>query len=418
MRILHLNTMLNGGAAIAAQRLHKKLNNKGIESRFLYKTGSTSDPSYIKWNWQKRDFLTRRKRKYLYHLERTYKQKYIIEDSKEFEQFNLSMQAEGVRLKDINYHPDLINLHWIAGMFNYSHFFSSIPKHMPIVWTLHDMNPFTGGCHYSGTCDKYLYRCGDCPQLNASSVHDLSYKVFEDKYRCYREFFNKRICIVSPSSWLKKIAESSRLLEGYDVHCIPNGLDTSKFKPHDRLIARDVLDIPGDAKVLLFVSEDIENKRKGIDLLMDALKRFKNHQNLILLTIGRGEPYLNYPGKHIHVGYLEMEEIMSMVYSAADLFIAPSREDNLPNTALESIACGTPVIAFDQGGMQDIVIDEITGCLVKELTSRALGEVVERMLNNTQMLSSLRISCREDAIRKYSNETQTNRYIELYRSLL
>ncbi len=410
--------MLNGGAAIAAQRLHKKLNHKGIESRFLYKTGLTSDPTYIKWEWQKRDFFSRRKRRFLHGLEKKYKQRYIPEDAKEFEQFNLSMQAEGVRLKDIDYVPDIINLHWIGGMFNYGHFFSSIPMHIPIVWTLHDMNAFTGGCHYAGTCNKYLDHCGSCPQLHASSAHDLSYKVFKDKYRWYRQSFNKRVCIVSPSNWLKKVAESSQLLNGHDIQCIPNGLDTNKFKPHDKNIARDVLGIPRDAQVLLFVADNIENTRKGIDLLNGALNRLKNRHNLFLLTIGRGESRLEFSGKHIHVGYIEMEEIMSMVYSAADLFIAPSREDNLPNTLLESISCGTPVIAFDQGGMRDVVREHKTGFLVKDLTASALGDAIENVLNNPQLIDSLHISCREVAGKEYSNEVQANRYIELYNSLL
>ncbi len=418
MRVLHLNTLLVGGAAIAAQRLHMGLCKENIESRFLYREGDTDKPGYLKWTWQRRNLFSRIRRRRLFLREEAANKKYLKNRPEGFERFSTATLSEGVRLSDIDFNADIINLHWISDMFNYNDFFSSIPQNKPIVWTLHDMNAFTGGCHYSNNCNGYINNCGNCPQLDNRSANDISNKSFSSKSYSYNKYFRDRVCIVAPSRWLAETARRSKLLMNYEIHCISNGLDINIFKPRNRLKARKLLGIPEDTQVLLFVADGLDNHRKGFDILVEALKTIASSKNIFLLTVGGGAPQQELSKNHIHLGYVDIEERMPMVYSAADLFIAPSREDNLPNTVLESISCGTPVVAFDQGGLSDLVKPGLSGYLVKELTVKAIVEAIESFLNTPATEYSLRDRCRETAIKNFSSDLQAKKYIDLYHSLL
>ncbi|NJO90144.1 MAG: glycosyltransferase [Chloroflexia bacterium] len=310
---------------------------------------------------------------------------------------------------DITTHPfykeaDIINLHWIAGFLDYKSFFAKNTK--PVVWTLHDQNAFTGCCHYSMSCDKFIKICDYCPLLNNSNV----YKSHIVKIRALAKFNN--LTIVSPSNWLKSISQKSSLFNRFPHHHIPYGLDMSVYKSFNKVFAREVFGIPEDKKVLLFVCDDLNNSRKGFALLLEALNKI-NNKDVLFYAVG-------YSGKDIPnvniLGRINNDRLMALLYCAADAFVLPSLEDNLPNTMLESVSCGTPVIAFPNGGITEVIIHGNNGILAQNNTSKALAEAIQVFLNGDVLFD--RDSIRASAIQLFAPEIQGKKYIELYKSIL
>lgn len=311
---------------------------------------------------------------------------------------------------------DVINLHWVAGFVDYS----LLPKlaQRPLVWTLHDMNPFTGGCHYNDGCCKYHESCGACPQLGSSSRDDLSREVFRQKQAVFSQIDPRKFHVVTPSRWLAKESSRSVLLRRFSWTVIPNGLDTEIFAPRNTAELRETLNIPADSKVILFVSDSIENKRKGMHYLVEALAALKETSKITLLSVGGGEVEILGSFRHIRIGRVVDERLLSMLYSLADIFAIPSLEDNLPNTVLESISCGTPVIGFDAGGIPDMVRDGETGLLVRRGDVSGLKSAIESILSNDALMEAMSRNCRALALREYSEVVQARRYVSLYESVL
>ena len=186
---------------------------------------------------------------------------------------------------------DVINLHWVPGFLDYEMFFRNVPIKTPVVWTLHDMNPFTGGCHYDLGCERYVDHCKRCPQLGSTTENDLSFKIWERKRGVFSRISRSRLHIVTPSKWLAKEVKRSPILGEFPVSVIPYGLNLDDFVPKDRFAIRDLLGIPQDAMVVLFVAERPDNRRKGFSLLIDALNRAADAvPSLFLLSLGDGRP--------------------------------------------------------------------------------------------------------------------------------
>lgn len=310
----------------------------------------------------------------------------------------------------------VINLHWIAGFIDYRHFFSSLPSNLRIVWTLHDMNAFTGGCHYSFGCDRFTNQCGSCPQLVSANANDLSHHIWRRKRSAYTSVGPNRLHFVAPSQWLAGELRRSRLLRTSNLTVIPYSLDTAIFQPRDRTAARSRFGIPQSAKVVLFVADSAGEKRKGLALLLDALRGLSNIPDLCLVTIGRQIPELQPDCRSIQVDFMEDEEGMSHLYSAADLFVIPSLQDNLPNTAIEAQSCGVPTVCFSAGGLPEIVLDKQTGLLVPTGDINALREAVTGLLKDPVRRSAMAAASRQNALQKYDLQIQGCRYLELYQS--
>jgi glycosyltransferase involved in cell wall biosynthesis len=225
------------------------------------------------------------------------------------------------------------------------------------------------------------------------------------------------LTIVSPSSWLARLARESSLLGGRRVEVIPNGLDTEIFKPIDRVVARHSLNLPTDGPVVLFGARWLADPRKGGDLLYEALGRFG--APCTLLTFGEGNlPACNLPNVTLRsLGALDDERAMAMVYSAADVFAAPSREDNLPNTVAEALACGTPCVAFDVGGLSDLIVHGKNGYLAARTDPGLLLEAIRFVIDHPNP-GSLRAYARERAVKKYSRDVVTRQYVGLYEELI
>jgi glycosyltransferase involved in cell wall biosynthesis len=312
---------------------------------------------------------------------------------------------------------DVIHLHWVVRFVDYLLFFRDVPKGHPLVWTLHDMNPITGGCHHACGCRRFTDHCGMCPQLPTRRPKDFSNAAWKRKSHAYRDLSQTRNRIVTPSRWLANEVRRSSLMSNLEVEVIPYGLDTEVFQPRDRLQARQMLGVPADAHVLLFVAQWLADSYKGMATLVEALAKLKDDRKLFLLVLGRGEAVEKSQIPSRFLGSITEDERLSFVYSAADLFLLPSLEDNFPNTALEALACGLPVVGSKVGGIPEIVREGETGILFGRGHAEALAQAIQRVLPEHEQLRRMSANCRNTVLKEYTLEIQAQRYLDLYDTL-
>ena len=313
---------------------------------------------------------------------------------------------------------EVINLHWVAGFLDLGAFFDWLPAGMPLVWTLHDMGVFTGGCSQDLGCGKFTEQCGACPQLGSTDESDLTRDVWRRKKKYYSALHSKRLHIVTPSRWLGEQVNRSPLLSRFPRSVIPYGLDLEEFKPRDRRFSREVLGIPQEAKVILFVSNGLHTHLKGFKYLVGALEGMRSSNGIFLSCLGFGSSPEIEKFPHVHIPSMTNDRSLSMVYSAADVFVLPSLADNLPNTMLEALACGTPVVGFATGGIPDGVRPGATGLLAKTGDSAELRTAILEMLGNDAKRAEMSANCRRIALAEYDLGLQTDRYMELYAEIL
>jgi len=407
---------LLGGAARSAYRLHASLSGLGIDSGLFVGEKESNDSSVIPFA-PPFDARTR--------LRRGLRRRFL-----EMSQRPISSRPAGASFftDDRSQHRgdvfqqipagDILHLHWIAGLIDYTEFFEHVPRALPLVWTLHDMNPFTGGCHYSAECRKFSEECGCCPQLGSAKCNDLSRAIWKRKHGAYSHIDAKRFCVVTPSRWLADEAKRSALMGGFRVEVIPYGVDTNCFQPQDRAMARERLGIPGSATVLLFVAQLLRNSYKGVSVLMEALQRAGTIANLLVLAVGGGALPAGFPAPCVSLGAMNEERELSLAYSASDLFVLPSLQDNFPNTALEALACGVPVVGTRVGGIPEIVRDGCTGLVVEQGNAAALAAAIGELLTNAERRAEMAGNCRRVALEEYTLEMQARRYVGVYESLL
>lgn len=408
---------ISGGAAIAAFRLHQGLRGAGIDSQmYVRRKNSFCDSvrayarpeSSAAWarhligaEWLDLDHR-RRLRKRPPALE-------LFTSDRSVYRRNMVAQIPQC---------DLVNLHWVSGFVDYPVFFPEVSATTPIVWTLHDMNPMTGGCHYAFNCVRYTEQCGQCPQLGSNRAQDYSAQIWQRKHRSYAQIPNGNLHFVAPSRWLAEQAQKSTLLSEFPITVIPYGLDTTVFTPRDRRLSRQALEIPLSAKVVLFGAATLQNQRKGFRLLTEALASMTDRRELWLLSFGgRGAP-IDGDITHVDIGSVENDRFLALIYSAADLFVIPSLEDNLPNTVLEAMACGTPVVGFDAGGIPEMVRPGISGALVPGGDVSALRQAIEEMLDDDGTRQRMSENCRRIVEQEYPLALQAERYTALYKEIL
>lgn len=309
---------------------------------------------------------------------------------------------------------DLINIHTLANFIDYEPFIRKV--RVPTVWTLHTMSPFTGGCTNSYGCQRFTESCGCCPLLESESPNDLSRDVFVEKQGIYRHA--KSLNLVAPSRWMAAEAERSSLFRQFPVTVIPNGIDTEVYTPHDRGFARKVLGIPPSARVLLFVTQhSVQYRLKGFSVLMEALLQLVGLKDLHLITLG-SDALDEVPIRHTHFGHVFDDHLLSLIYSASNLFVLPSLFDNLPNVVIEAFACGIPVVAFDVGGVPDMVRPGVTGELAPRGDAGELGRKIAELLQNDSRREAMSEECRRVAVAEYSMVVQAERYLELYHRIV
>jgi glycosyltransferase involved in cell wall biosynthesis len=416
LRISHLSAYdLTGGAGRSAFRLHTGLRRLGHDSKMLVIEKESKEPSVVQFI-PRVDLATR--------LRRGLRRRYI-----EGTQGELTSRKPhtGVFTDDRNQYgsetlreilpSDVVHMHWVARFVDYRLFFRDAPKGQPFVWTLHDMNAITGGCHHAWSCRHFTDQCGMCPQFNTPAPDDFSHAAWKRKRRAYRDLSRTRYRIVTPSRWLAAEVRRSSLMGNLDVEVIPYGLDAEAFQPRDRLQARQMLGVPADARVMLFVAQWLGDSYKGMATLVEALEKLKHDQNLFLLVLGRGDAVEQCQIPSRHLGSITEDERLSVVYSAADLFLLPSLEDNFPNTALEALACGLPVVGSNVGGIPEIVREAQTGVLFERGNAEALAHAIKSILPEHEQLRRMSANCRDTVLKEYTLEIQAQRYLDLYDSL-
>ncbi|MFZ5940798.1 MAG: glycosyltransferase [Bacteroidota bacterium] len=427
MKILHLLSSVKGGAANSAVRLHLGLLGSGIDSKILTLDPGDGSipgchryfPSYLEpaaapLGTRIRAKTDRLAREFGIHAftppQALSHNDYLLNRPAGLEMFSNPLSGLDIVSHPLCREADLINLHWVAGFLDYTDFFSRIGK--PVVWTLHDMNAFTGGCHYHQACPGFTDSCQLCPQLDGTIDPAYSSRLFDIKKEALSRFRN--LTIVTPSAWLGKQSESSLLFSGRPHFLIPYGLDTDHFQPRERSYSAKLLGLPEGKKVLLFVADSVHNSRKGYRILLEAIRELPGSRDFIIAAIGKTEAGAK-PDGVFELGRIDNELMMSVAYSAADLFVIPSLEDNLPNTVLESLCCGTPVAGFRIGGIPDMVSDGVNGLLCGKTDATSLAATITRCFHE---LSFNREEISRDARKKYTLKRQAEAYVELYKNLI
>jgi len=399
---------INGGAARAAYRLHRGLQSINVSSQMLVQNKESDDYTVI----APASKLSKGIGKLKPTLDALPLQLYPQRDRSVYSVQYLPDQL-AAKVAQIN--PDVINLHWIN--FGYLQIETLAKFKKPIIWTLHDMWAFTGGCHYNGDCMNYVNSCGACPQLHSNTEKDLSRWVWRRKSKAWQDL---NLTIVTPSHWLADCARKSSLFQNLRVEVIANGLDAQVYKPIDQAIARNLLNLSLDKKLVLFgAMNSTRNKRKGFHLLEPALQKLSEDEkleNVELVILGASRPSevpnLGFP---IHyLGRLNDDIALALLYSAVDVFLAPSVQDNLPNAVMESLACGTPCVAFDIGGMSDMIQHQQNGYLAKPFDVNDLAKGITWVLEDEERLKKLGSNSRDKVEQKFTLEIQANNYLSVY----
>lgn len=304
--------------------------------------------------------------------------------------------------------PDVWNLHWVSCFLDWENLLPWMAELAPIVWTLHDLNPLRGIWHYE-------------PQPEEHSPKRLKYEAeaIELKKRALAKIPKDRLTFVGPSRWMVEECRKSCITRDFRVEHIPYGLDANLFYPQLNSHFRSILGMPAKKIVLGFVADRLNDPRKGIRQLLDTVESLlPKYPDIHLLIAGSG---LGNFGAlpHTFIGPLQNDLLLSHFYSACDFFVCSSLQDNLPNTVLESLACGTPVVAFETGGLPDMVIPGETGFLanMNELNS-ALSDALDFRKNRPDKFQEMKAFCRAKAVKEYSLEIQAAKYKKLYASMI
>jgi glycosyltransferase involved in cell wall biosynthesis len=401
-----------GGAALATYRLHQGLKEIGINSLMLVQNKGSADPSVLgpKSALGKATALVR---PYLDLLPT----KLSMKGGNVFFSPAAVPGFFGSHVQKIS--PDLVHLFFLNFGFVRLEDLKKINK--PIVWTLHDMWPFTGGCHYDGECGRYRQSCGSCPLLNSSREHDLSRWVWKRKKKAWRDI---DITVVATSKWLADCARSSSLFGQYRIEVLPNCFDEIKYKPLDKIVARRAYGLPLDKKLILFSAVNARtDKRKGFQFLRSALNKIScdgwgSQAELVVLGASQPDDSLDLGMKAHYMGRLYDEISQVLLYSACDVLVAPSMQENLSNTVLESLACGLPVVAFNIGGMPDLIKHEFNGYLAEAFSPDDLACGITWILEKDSRFKLLSENARNDALKRYMMKNVAGRYKELYQDIL
>lgn len=417
MKVLHLNTFdIEGGAARAAWRLHQGLKSLGTDSRMLVQTKTSADTSVVERDSELARGLGKL-RPYAEILPLIlYRGRPPTHWATEWLPTRIIRQIDAMA-------PDLIHLHWICRGFMSIADIGNLSSQLrtPLVWTLHDSWAFTGGCHVPGSCPLYKKQCGKCPQLASIEEDDLSRWTWERKQRAWKD---ANITVIAPSRWLGDCARSSTLFAERRIEVIPNSIDSRQYCGIPRLEARAALGLPKDRKLILISAMNATHDiNKGFKHLESALRQLAAEgwqEHLELLVVGQPAPPtpVNTGVPTRFLGVLPDDHSMRQVYSAADVTVLPSLQENLPNSIMESMACGTPVVAFGIGGIPQLVEHGVTGYLARATDSSDLAAGLREILTSDTRRDQFGSASRLKIEREFDTALITQRTLSLYENLV
>ena len=415
MKVVHVvNADIRGGAPKAAFALSEALQSIGVESKMLVQRKFSNNQNIVSVNTN-----------YFSKLKTNFRMLVDLLQMKIFTKTKKGRFSFGSIGVNISNHTlikdaDIIHLHWINEGYLSLNSLEELRKlNKPIIWTLHDMWAFTGGCHYSSGCHNYKDECGRCPYLNFSYKEDFSFSILNKKKMVFNEL---NISFLTCSEWLGSIASGTPVLKRKEVYPLHNTLFMDIYKPMDQVEVRIKLNLSKQKFLILFVSLSIEDERKGFKYLkkslIELLKKNPELSNEIeLLVIGSySKQWLQeVPCKINAVGRITNDKIMSEYYNAADIFLAPSLEDNLPNTVLEALSCGTPVVAFNIGGIPEMVEHKINGYLAEEKSVEDFTNGILWMIQNKNNFKEYKKNARSKIEKEYNPSLIANKYLEIYK---
>lgn len=413
MKVLHLSTTdIRGGAARGAFWLHQSLRGMGVESSMLVERKYSDDDNVVEAN----GFMSRINGRMRAELDKL-PLRFYRKTNESF--WTVGWMRNRIEREVRNFAPDIVHLHWTGGGY--------IPVQelrlldYPLVWTLRDMWAFTGGCHYSAGCERYVVGCGQCPQLRSTTDEDLSRKMWRRREAEWRDV---DLWLVPISNWLADCVRQSPLFKDARVQVIPNGLDTSRFHPIDPRTARAIWGLdPAQRYILYGALGATRDPRKGFGHLVEALRQLAARgwrERAEVVVFGDIEP-TKAPdlGLRTHyVGEVFDDSKLAALYSSADVMVVPSLQEAFGKTLIEGMACGTPIVAFDHGGPADIVEHGRTGYLARPFCTSDLADGIAWCLSDGRLTQELgeRAQCR--ARDDYRIEVVAEQYRSLYQRIL
>lgn len=420
MKVTLINTSDSGGGAPAASlRLLKALASESVAAKFLvqYKktTGGNVEAvvkSFFDKLIAKVNFLYERL-PFIFFCERDKSVRFA---------FSTANAGVSIAKDPLVLAADILHLHWVnSGFLSIANLKELVKLGKPMVVTLHDMWYFTGGCHYAGTCDHFTNVCGDCYFLKKPAVADISHEGWLRKEDLYS--YANNITFVTCSNWLEGVARQSSLLKKFQIQTIPNPIDINVYAPGDQQKARLKWNINPDAKVILFGAANISDRRKGIDYLFEGLQYLRDHYPesaaVEVVIFGKNKQFdvTKLPFHVYELNIITSQQDLAEIYGMADVFVLPSIEDNLPNTAMESLSCGTPVVAFNTGGLPDLIDHQQNGYLADFKSAPDLAKGIYDILysGRGEEISS---NARAKVLNNFTNKKVAQQYIEVYQSIL
>ena len=417
MRVLIVNTSeRKGGAALAANRLVEALNNNGVKAKMLVRDKETDNITVVGLGNAVKgrlNFLWERWCVYWnLHLGRK-------------RLFELDIANTGYDITSLREfkEADVIHLNWInQGMLSIADIRKILESGKPVVWTMHDAWPATAICHYTQGCKAYTSTCRNCKMLpDNGGPKDLAYRVWKKKAAMID---GQHISFVTCSRWLEGLAKKSALLTGQSITAIPNPIDTRVFCKKDQQEARKRAGLPLDKKIILFVSQRVNDRRKGMDFMIEAIdKMIAEHPEMkdtaaVAILGGHSEDFTGHLRLPAYpLGYVSDEKKIVDVYNSADVFVLPSLEDNLPNTVMEAMACGVPCVGFKVGGITEEIDHEKNGYVAQYRDSSDLAKGIYWVMEEAD-----RAALSESAVKKvassYSQHLIALKYIEVYNHAL
>lgn len=415
MKIAFISNSIHDGAGIAAFRILKSVSNKGAECVF-FSNDESKKPELKKLSFKKESGL------FKYFKNKFYFKKYrlpALHVKPEYDYFTVSKLDHLTTFQDLGYIPDIVHLHWINNILDYESFFKTLPPKIPVVWTLHDMSAFTGGCIYSWECRKFETSCDQCPQLPPPGSFDLALYGQQMKYDLFKD---KNIHLAADSYWIEEQARKSFVFKNVkSLITIHYSIDTDIFKPLNKAFCKETFGIDKDTILICFGATYLNSKRKGLKQLLKALEIvYLKNKNISCLVYGSNftipEGY-NLP-PIMSVGKIESDHLLKTIHSSADIFVIPSLQEAFGQTCLEAMSCGTPVVGFRVGGIPDMIIPEVTGLLAEPGNIQDLAAKITLLIENPELRKVLGQQARAYAVESFSMDGQGEKYMEIYRRAL